>query len=254
MTTKQLNRIVPALAVAAGTVLSVSAQQITYVDAVHGAGGNTAVATSAGGGVFNPSGALNNQGPANDGLWDWRAFGNSGSIYQNISSSITTFPADDAQRLVTSVNGLPLNTYNVYAYFWATADAWRLAASLTDDASPLPIYLGGPTPGIGVTRVDGGSGFSTLGSAAFTSSLAQNPFTTAVMMGEGNRRLFQVYLGQVTGTSLDVYVDDDATATGQAQRTWYDGIGYAAVPEPASIAIGALGLGGLLAGRRRKLG
>lgn len=86
---------------------------IVYVDAAHGPG-NTAVAPSAGGGVFNPSGALNDQGPANDGLWDLRAFGNGATIYQNAGTGAVT---DNAQRLVSAV-AVPAGTYNAFAYFW----------------------------------------------------------------------------------------------------------------------------------------
>jgi hypothetical protein len=33
----------------------------------------------------------------------------------------------------------------------------------------------------------------------------------------------QIYLGQVSGTEIEVYIDDDSTG---GDRTWYDGIGY----------------------------
>jgi hypothetical protein len=57
----------------------------------------------------------------------------------------------------------------------------------------------------------------------------------------------QALLGQVTGTSISVFVED-APATTSSNRTWYDGIGYE-VPEPATMAI--LGLGALLMRRKR---
>jgi hypothetical protein len=205
---------------------------IVYIDATHGAVGNTAVAPSAGGGVFNTSGALNNQGPANDGLWDVRAFGNSNTIYQNASTSAVT---DNAQRLVTNAT-LPAGTYNVFAYFWSDSSSqWRLRAGLADDAGDLPLYVPGDAA---VTQFMGGT--NDVGSAGVLSStLTPDPFASPVEIAEGNRRLYQVALGTFTGSNLSVYIDDYGTAqTSFNERTWYDGIGYeVAIPEPASLAL-----------------
>lgn len=212
---------------------------IQYVDATDGSGGNTAVAPSAGGGVFNPSGAINNQGPAGDGLWDLRAFANNATIYQNASTSAT----DNAQRLVTSVN-VPQGTYDVYTYFWSdSSNNWRMGASLTDEAGDLPLYLPGDP---GVVQF-----YSGADATVFSSSLAPNPFASDVMIAEGNRRLYQIPMGQVTGTSITVYIDDSPNQASQDERTWYDGIGYGVIPEPASLGLLCIGLAVPVLSRRR---
>jgi hypothetical protein len=200
---------------------------IVYVDATHGAAGNTAVAPSAGGGVFNTSGALNNQGPANDGLWDVRAFGNSATIYQNTSTGAVT---DNAQRLVTSTS-VAAGTYNVFAYFWSdSSNAWRLRAGLTDTVGDLPLYIPGDA---NVTQFYTGSDATVL-----SSTLGPDPFVTPVMIAEGNRRLFQIALGTVTGSSVSAFIDDfGASQTTFNERSWYEGIGYELVPEPSSLTL-----------------
>ena len=56
----------------------------------------------------------------------------------------------------------------------------------------------------------------------------------------------QAYLGQevVVGGVLSAYIDDYVTNTVN-DRTWYDGIGYVLVPEPATwimLILGAIGI------------
>ena len=235
-----LKRACAGCLVAASLVAHASAA-ITYVDATDGAAGNTAVAPSAGGGVFNTSGALNNQGPANDGLWDVRAFANNTTIYQNVGTGANS---DNAQRLVTTT-GLASGTYNVYAYFWSdNSNMWRIRADLADTSpGDLPLYMPG---GAGVTQFYTGADATVL-----SDTLAPNPFTTPVMIAEGNRRLYQASLGQVTGTSISVYIDD-GPATVFNERTWYDGIGYELIPEPASLSLLVMaGIGIAMSARRR---
>jgi hypothetical protein len=53
------------------------------------------------------------------------------------------------------------------------------------------------------------------------------------MLTEGNRTLWQVYIGQTELTSsITVYIDDDPNHITGSARSWYDGIGYKAAPTP----------------------
>jgi PEP-CTERM motif len=213
-----------------------AAAVITYVDATAGSGGNT---TLVGGAQWDPLTA--DQGAANDGVWAQRAFGNSATIYQNAA----TGTVDNAHRLQTNLSGLAAGTYNVYAYFWSdSSNGWRIQASLTDNpGGDLPLFT--PTTA-GVVQFYTGADATVL-----SSTLAPNPFSSDVMIAEGNRRLYQAFLGQASGTSFPIFLDDSSSQADQNERTWYDGVGYERVPEPASVALLVLGIGLLTTGRRR---
>lgn len=221
-------------------LLTASAQLITYVDATEG--GNTFKAPSAGGGSPFTVAPFGTQGTVNDGLWDARAFGNGATIFQNASTGAAR--DTNAVRLATSVSGLALDTYNVYAYFWSdNSPQWRIGASLSDSAGQLSLYQPG---GAGVTQFYAGSDATVLSTA-----LAQNPFTAGVMVAEGNRRLYGVLLGTVTGTGFSAFIEGDRNMVGQDQRTWYDGVGYSVVPEPGFGALFGLGALSFFVRRRR---
>jgi hypothetical protein len=64
-----------------------------------------------------------------------------------------------------------------------------------------------------------------------------------------NRRLWQIDLGQVSGTGFSVYIDDGPAANSN-ERTWYDGVGYSLVPEPSSFALLGCAAAAFLARRR----
>lgn len=215
---------------------------IVYVDATDGAGGNT---TLVDGTQWDPLTA--DQGTAGDGVWARRSgFANGATIYQNAASGAT----DNAHRLKTTVSGLAPGTYDVYAFYWSDSSNWRMQASLTDNpGGDLPLYIFQPlTPGV-VQHYTGAD--ASVGSA----TLANNPFATNVLVAEGNRRMLQIPLGQVTGTSFSVYVDDSSIQADQNERTWYDGVGYSFVPEPSSLALCSLTFGlTLIVGRSRRIG
>jgi hypothetical protein len=154
-----------------------------------------------------------------------------GTVYESGGNS----GGDDAPRLMTTVTGLPNDTYNVYVYFWndQTNSPWQIRAGLTDDPNPLPRYVGSGTA-------------TTIGSAVGTAPDGGNlPVLIATDNAGGSgtpsgRRVWQVLLGQQTGTDIAVYVED-LPPTSSIQRAWYDGIGYesATVPEPTCLILAA---------------
>jgi hypothetical protein len=245
MLTKRQNKTGALLAMLACTALTASAQ-INYLDATAGVSGNTALAA---GGVFTPP--LNGT-TGLDNQWEQRTvFASSGTVFEVAGEG--TAVTENAPRLVTTITGLASGTYDLYAYFWSpgtlTADnaqQWLLRAGLTDAPGELQLYsrvLGIlPTPinppgMIIASQVTSSAGFT----------LAPTIFT------EGGRNLWQASLGQavVTGGSVQIFIDDYAPAGSVNNRTWYDGVGYAVVPEPSSLALAVLGLMGALRFRRQ---
>lgn len=221
-----------------GFVLAVSqtCAAIVYVDATNA---NTAFAPSAGGGAL-----ITNGTDTADGIWRLRtnlgiqpsvtvppsaAFDPTGGTLYESTGNVS--PPDNVPRLVTTAPA-PSGLKDVFAYFWTNefVQAWRIRASVTDGAEPLPLFVGGNPPTIGTPLpVDtGGRDLQT----------------------NGGRRLFRAYLGQSSATSLNVFVEDGPAVDG-TERTWYDGIGYeVVVPEPTSFVLLCLGLSVSLVGRR----
>jgi hypothetical protein len=187
--------------------------KIVYVDATEGEAGNTMLAT---GEVFTAV-DVGTSGSGADDLWRWRAFANSGTIFESGGDWAGDGNTEDCPRLVTTVD-VPEDDYNVYVYFWADGDQWRIQASLENVEGDLPLFLANDP-----------NGEATL-------AVADDFEEPVPMLSEDNRTLWQVNLG-TTGltTSISVYIDDEAAHLNGAARTWYDGIGYkvASKPEPA---------------------
>lgn len=164
-----------------------------------------------------------------DDLWGYET---STAFNTNGDSVFAAGGTENAGTLKTTVSGLSSATYDVWAYFWSPGN-WDIEAKL--GANPTVYGTGNGPP-------------------AFTAST--QTFVGAVeTQGEGGLStsvLYGVYLGQTTGTSIEVLIDNpDGTLGGTFDRTWYDGIGYEfVIPEPASLAL--LGLGGLMVLRRRR--
>ncbi len=175
--------------------------KIVYVDAAEGEAGNTKLAT---GEVFTSTA----DGSGSDNLWRGRVFANSGTIFESGGQGSATANTENCPRLVTSVD-VPENDYNVYVYFWADTSTWRIQASLTNVEGDLPLYFANDPNG-GATVADA------------------NAFAKPVpMLTEGNRTLWQAFLGTTGLTSaINVYIDDDPNHLTNNARTWYDGIGY----------------------------
>lgn len=161
-----------------------------------------------------------------DNNWETRTLGNGATVFESNADG-----SEDAPILVTTINGLvPLTDYVLYAYFWHDGRNWQMKASanasmiqnnstsanLTDDFLPNNPFVF----------------FSSQNQVAGVDTLAPLPvaasFATAPLLIEGNRTLRQATLGKFTSDAagqLFVYIDDVAQA-GEANRTWYDGVGY----------------------------
>ena len=250
MNRKQFSAGAGVLALALAAWASHASAAITYVDATAGAGGNT---TLTGGGQWDP---LASQSFVNDdGVWESRAFGNGGSIDQNAASG----GVDNAHRLLSTIGGLTSGSdYHVYVYFWSDVSSWRVNAG-HEDLPELPQFSAvgshGDPATANTTRLGPGTS-DNLAAPLF--STAGDHFTTSVMIGEGNRRLYEGYLGTGTagtGGTIQVWIDDDPPVMADSnQRTWYEGVGYQLVPEPATGALGGLALLTLGVVHRRQRG
>lgn len=201
------------LAIAAATS---AAEKITYVDATSGEAGNTKLAA---GGVFNPV----TDASGGDNLWRERAFGSpagAGTIYEAGGQYGDANNPEDCPRLETTVSGLPEGTYKVYVYFWSDETIWRIRADLKGKDAQLPLFCSKMT----------GWDTAPIGEPAAVPAKAED-FEMAPLLSEGNRTLWQAYLGEVKGTTITVFVDDDPAHQTHNCRTWYDGIGYQAATQ-----------------------
>lgn len=191
-----------------------SAAKITYVDATHGEKGNTKLAT---GEVFNP--ASDNSGM--DNLWRLRTQlanpAGSGTVYEagGTYSDPPTANTEDCPRLVTTIGDLPEGTYKVYVYFWSDNSNWRIRADLKGKDAQLPLFYSRPLA----------EETAPIGAPSAALAKAED-FEAVPLLSEGDRTLWQAYLGTVKGTTITVFVDDAAAHGAHNCRTWYDGIGY----------------------------
>jgi autotransporter-associated beta strand protein len=188
-------------------------RELVYVDATHGVGGNTALAT---GGVFTPT---------TNPDWQIRSpYGNGGIVYQGGSDSPST-----AAMLATTVDGLvPGRAYHFYVNYWdATGSTWRILAGV--DPTRLTLF---DSPADTVTGAVDGIDPATVGGGAIP------------LLAEGNRTLWAGDLGFAIADEqgrVAVYIDDTGTVDGD-DRTWYDGISYLSGPTgfsgQASLTVG----------------
>jgi hypothetical protein len=220
-----------------GAGLSSASAQYFYLDATSGAAGNTALAD---GSLFSPP--LNGTTGA-DNNWEQRTtFGSSGNIFESGGET-----AENAPELRTLVSGLtPGATYSVYVHFWdgsGTAPDWNVRAGFSANPGANPIFA---------NPADAGDLSATA--AVLASSLTYD--TAPTTFAEADRTMFAGLLGSgmADGSGqLSIYLDDLPSPIGANNRTWYDGVSYAVVPEPSSLALAALGLAGLAFRRRSKV-
>ncbi|MFM7205875.1 MAG: BNR-4 repeat-containing protein [Planctomycetaceae bacterium] len=176
-------------------------RQTVYLDATHGAGGNTTLSS---GGTFTPT---------TNPDWQIRSvYGNGGVVYQGGADSPTA-----AAELKTTISGLvPGRAYQCYVNFWdASGSAWRILAGGT--SGKLTLF---DSPRTSVAGATNGLDPTTLA------------YGTLPLVAEGNRMLWAGDLGRLVADAqgrIAVYVDDTGTVDGD-DRTWFDGVSYVSDP------------------------
>jgi len=185
---------------------------VNYVDATTT---NTTRASGTGDWDSGPS-ASEAGASATDNLWHWRTgTGNGGDVLA--SGATNTSTTENAPTLKTTLSGLADGVYDVFAFFWANpAQDWRLQAGFA--ANDLSLFRDNGAQQAEVVQFD-----------------SSDP--EVVLSGASSSALYRAYVGrrEVTGgAAIDVFVDDFVTSTGAggvagANRTWYDGLGYALV-------------------------
>ena len=179
----------------------------------------------------SPSGAFafSYTGDSGDGFWDDRTgFGldsngtlsGTRNILEAGTSNVETLPT-----ITTTVSGLALQRYDVYVLYWSTPTTadWSVRAKLSTAASFVEYDRSG-----------------TLGTAGTDTSIN----------GAG-LNLYEAYIGTTaTVTSFSVNLLNSTSTDFVNNRTWYDGVAYVELPEPASL--GLMGVGGMLLLRRRR--
>ncbi|MEY4245961.1 MAG: hypothetical protein RLZZ245_3546 [Verrucomicrobiota bacterium] len=196
-------------------------QLITYVDAA------PSNVTRRDGLTFNPAAEGNT---TIDDNWERRTLGSAGSIYESNADG-----PEDAPLLVTTLTGLqPQTEYVLYAYFWHDGRNWRLKAS----ADPSAIRDNGTPSNLSddFLPTNARYNFASANNANQTATVAPvalaADFVTPPLIFEGNRTLRQALLGSATSDgdgNLAVFSDDLAGA-GEANRAWFDGVGYKIAP------------------------
>lgn len=217
--------------VAGGALLllcSTARAGLTYLDADFGT--NTGPAAASAGTTTAP-----------DGLWGQRPFGSSATIFE---ASGTGSGAEDAAEIYTTISGLSPGLYKVYVHFWDGSGPdpdWNVRAGFTSGS--LTLYANG----VGTDATDLGATGAGLASD-LTYSTAPTVFV------EADRTMYAGLVGTAAANGsgeITVYVDDLPSTIGANNRSWYDGVSYAAVPEPASALLLALALPALFIRRRR---
>ncbi len=163
-----------------------------------------------------------------DDLWGYTnenaSTGTTNPIFSGRDSLDETLPA-----LTTTVTGLAAGEYTTYAFF-RDPSVWEHNASASGTVSGPTVTSSGQVangPGVDATTLSyNGSGPTS-----------------------GNITSYGVELGTV-----EVGADGEITWTinqGVGDRTWFEGVGFEAVPEPSSALLSILGAVALLGKRRR---
>lgn len=164
-----------------------------------------------------------------DDLWAYdTGFGNGPGVFAASADDVV------GNVLETTVSGLPSNTYDVYVFYLTST------GNQTDANWDIEAQVG-PNPPVIAAGLGDGIDPGTLDFAVAPTTAFQN----------GAIQMRAIHIGTVTGTEFKVFISAPDTVTGGGEpRTWYDGVGYAVVPEPGSLAL--IAMGGLCVLRRRR--
>lgn len=225
------NLLLATLTVSAMVFATAARAQITYVDGdpnTTGSDGNTTINGSLV--TFGVNATTSTaQGSTTDGLWHarQRTTQNGGEVWEGGATH------EVVPDLITTLT-LPAGTYELYGL------AWLHNTALYD--ANFRVGAEGP-----FTSFDTLNNLNGIQTTANGSEFANPP----VLTRDAGFSLYLCPLGQYTVSgSVAIYVNSEVTASAEG-RTWYDGVGYALVPEPGACAL--LGLGGaiMLLWRRR---
>lgn len=192
---------------------------IRYTDATLA---NTMLAN---GSALITSGPTNSGGPT-DNQWHRRnGFGNGNQVFTAGETG-----DENAPLLKTTIADVAAGEYDVFGFFWANPiEEWQIALGLSEDE-------------MRTFRQD------------FAEQADGAEFDGPMVLVGDTVNLYKAYLGRVTllaDGSLPVFVDDSPFGLDRSTRTWFDGVGIAAVPEPSSV-VGLGALAALALGRRRR--
>jgi hypothetical protein len=205
---------------------------ITYIDAIEGASGNT----FATGGSLADVSWIENPGSTgtNETQWNLRTEveGNSSALFQALHEVAIS---DEMPELTTQITGLADGTYAIWAFYWDQIDSnsqnWTLSAGLTSGS--LSSYSSPGEPAIeGATTIN----VFNAADLVFTNSVdVEAGFNGSIYL----RNLFGVHVGNVTvsggSSTVDVFIDNLIGNTSN-NRTWYDGVGYQLVSTSTAVA------------------
>lgn len=159
--------------------------------------------TLADGEPLTTTGPTTDSGPTDDAWHRRTGVGNGDEVFTAGEGG-----DEDVPRLKTTIVGAATGEHDVFAFFWADpAEDWQISLGLSVDE-------------MRTFRQD------------FCEQAEPGDFSNHVVLTGATVHLYTAYLGRVplvAPATLPVFVDDSPLGLGSGSRTWYDGVGLAAV-------------------------